>query len=169
MLLPAGRASLAFDGSDNSICFNNQPERNFMKRILITVLLGTLPLTIFAAKTPNAVIVPAQDIKWEAVKDFPGVYMATVEGNAGKGAHHSYMKFDAGFAAPLHHHTSDHTVTVIAGTLVLTVDEVEHKLPPGSYFSFKKKQPHLTACAPGAECIIFADVRGKWDVVPAKK
>ena len=141
-----------------------------MKRFsVITILVSLLSVTAFAAKTSNAVLVPAQDIKWEPVKEFPGVSMATVEGSAAKGTHFSYMKFEPGFSAPLHHHTADHTVTVVAGTVIMTVDGVEHKLPPGSYFSFKKKQPHQTTCAAGAECIIFASVSGKWDVVPAKK
>ena len=79
------------------------------------------------------------------------------------------MKFDAGFAAPLHHHSSDHFVTVVSGTLILTVDGKEQRLPAGSFFSFKSKKTHTTACAQGADCVLFADVRGKWDVIPEKK
>jgi quercetin dioxygenase-like cupin family protein len=135
---------------------------------IVTVLVSLIAWAAMAGKTANATLVEAKDLKWEAVKDFPGVSIANIEGDASKGAHHSFMKFDAGFAAPLHHHTSDHFVTVVAGTLVLTVDGVEHRLTPGSYFAFKKKQPHTTACAEGTECILFTDVRGKWDVVPAK-
>lgn len=99
---------------------------------------------------------------------FHSTRTATVEGDASKGAHHAFMKFDAGFAAPLHHHSADHYVTVISGTLVLNTDGVDHQLPAGSYFSFKNKGTHTTNCAAGAECVIFSDVRGKWDVVPAK-
>ncbi len=138
-------------------------------KTVFSILLTVFSVATFAATKDNAMLVEAKDIKWEAVKDFPGVYTSTIEGNAMKGAHHSFMKFDAGFAAPLHHHSSDHFVTVVAGTLVLTVDGVEHRLPPGSYFAFKKKQPHMTTCAAGADCVLFTDVRGKWDVVPEKK
>jgi quercetin dioxygenase-like cupin family protein len=76
------------------------------------------------------------------------------------------MKFPSGFAAPLHHHSSDHYVAVVAGTLVLTVDGQDKKLPAGSFFSFKDKKSHVTKCEAGAECILSLDVRGKWDVVP---
>jgi quercetin dioxygenase-like cupin family protein len=69
----------------------------------------------------------------------------------------------------LHHHSSDHFATVVTGTLILTVDGQEQLLPAGSFFSFKNKKVHATACSPGAECILFTDVRGKWDVVPEKK
>ena len=76
------------------------------------------------------------------------------------------IKFTPGFQAPLHHHSSDHFVSVIAGTVVLTVDGKDHKLPPGSYFSFKGKKPHMTKCDAGAECLLSLDARGKWDVIP---
>jgi len=117
-------------------------------------------------KPANAVLMPSASIKYGPVEGFPGLQMAVVEGDATKGPHHFLIKFPPGFAAPLHHHTADHYVTVVAGTLVLTVDGKEHKLGPGSYFAFTGKQKHLTRCEPGAECLLFVDVRGLWDIVP---
>ena len=117
----------------------------------------------------NANFIEAKDIPWVEAPGFAGLHTATVEGDASKGAHHAFLKFDSGFAAPLHHHSANHFVAVVSGTLVLTVDGQEHRLPAGSYFSFKNKGQHTTSCAAGSECIIFADVRGKWDVVPEKK
>ncbi|MDZ4662024.1 MAG: cupin domain-containing protein [Pseudomonadota bacterium] len=143
-----------------------------MKQITtIAILLGILSVPAFAAtKNPtNAVFINAKDIKWSEVPGFAGVQTSTIEGNSEKGAHHAYMKFAPGFSAPLHHHSSDHFVTVVAGTLILTIDGQEQRLTAGSYFSFKNKQPHATTCAAGAECILFTDVRGKWDVVLEKK
>jgi quercetin dioxygenase-like cupin family protein len=78
------------------------------------------------------------------------------------------LKFDGGFAAPVHHHTENHSGTVVAGTLVLTVEGKEQKLPTGSFFSFSEKMPHATKCEAGADCVLSMDVRGKWDVVPEK-
>ena len=57
-------------------------------------------------------------------------------------------------------------MTVVSGTLVLAVDGKETRLPPGSYFAFTGKKQHLTKCEAGADCVLFADARGKWDVVP---
>lgn len=120
------------------------------------------------SKSSDFVVMMPSDIKWTSVEAFPGVHTAVVEGDAMKGQHHSFMKFDSNFNAPLHMHSSDHFVSVIAGTMLLTVDGVEHRLPTGSYFSFKNKKTHISGCAAGAECLVFADVRGKWDVVPQK-
>jgi quercetin dioxygenase-like cupin family protein len=114
----------------------------------------------------GALLVPAAELKWSAVPGMTGIQLAPVDGDPGKGPSHFLLKFDAGFAAPLHHHTANHSGTVVAGTLVLTVDGKEQKLPPGSFFTFTNKAKHATACEKGADCILSMDVRGKWDVVP---
>ncbi len=144
-----------------------------MKKIIAAAFAMTLALAAFAPhaaekdgkKGRNAVLVPASDIKWNDVSGFPGVQLAALQGDPAKGPHHSMLKFAGGFAAPLHHHSSDHYGTVVAGTLVLTVDGKENKLPAGSYFSFKGKKQHMTKCEAGADCVLSVDVRGKWDVV----
>lgn len=113
----------------------------------------------------NAVLVPAGDLKWADVPKVPEAKTAVVEGDSAKGPHHSFTRFNAGFATPLHHHTADHYVTTISGTMVITVDGVETKLPPGSYIQFTKKQLHTARCESGADCVFFTDARGKWDMV----
>lgn len=131
--------------------------------ICAAVLFST---SVFA----EAVLTEASKIKFNPVPGFDGVYTAVVEGDPAKGAHHAFMKFDDGFAAPVHHHTANHYVAVLEGTIILTVDGVEHKLPAGSYFSFTKKGAHATKCDKGDDCVLFMDVRGKWDVkLPKEK
>ena len=120
-------------------------------------------------KGGGAVLMPASEIKWTDVADFPGLKMAAVQGDPAKGAHHAMLKLPAGFTAPLHHHSSDHFVTVVSGTMTFTVDGKDTKLPPGSYFSYTGKKQHITKCDAGADCILSMDTRGKWDVVPEKE
>ncbi len=121
------------------------------------------------SKGGTAVLLPAGDLKWNDVPGFPGLSMAVLQGDPAKGANHFLIKFKDGFAAPLHHHTSDHYATVVSGTLILTVDGKDTTLPAGSFFSFKGMKKHLTRCAPGADCVLSVDVRGKWDVVLPKE
>jgi quercetin dioxygenase-like cupin family protein len=118
------------------------------------------------AKGGHATLTPAAEVKWTDVEGFPGVKVANLQGDSGKGANHIMMRLPGGFAAPLHHHSADHYVTVVSGTLALTVDGKETKLPPGSYFAFTGKKQHLTKCDAGADCTLFLDNRGKWDIVP---
>jgi anti-sigma factor ChrR (cupin superfamily) len=117
------------------------------------------------AKMGGAVLVPATDIKWNEVPGMTGVQIAPVDGDPSKGPSHFFLKFNGGFAAPLHHHSANHSGTVVAGTLALTVDGKEQKLPPGSFFAFTGKTKHETRCEAGADCVLSMDVRGKWDVV----
>jgi quercetin dioxygenase-like cupin family protein len=119
-----------------------------------------------AKKGGDAVLMSASSLKWSDVPGFPGVQITVLQGNPDKGAHHSMLKFAGGFAAPLHHHTPDHYGTVVSGTLVLTVDGKETRLPAGSYFSFIGKKKHMTKCEAGADCVLSMDSRGKWDVLP---
>ena len=145
-----------------------------MRNPIITSLVLALAFTAIAPqvsakdmqKTGSSVLLPAGDLKWNEVPGFPGVMMATLEGDPATGPCHFMMRLSDGFAAPLHHHTSDHFVTVVSGTLSLTVDGKETKLPAGSFFLFKGKKVHVTKCEPGADCVLTIDARGKWDVFP---
>jgi quercetin dioxygenase-like cupin family protein len=136
---------------------------------LMVVLAGlswsTAPRAQAADKKKGVMLVPAEDVKWNDVPDMAGVQMAVVDGDPSKGPSHFFVKFAGGFAAPVHQHTANHFVTVVAGTVTLTVDGNEQKLGPGSFFAFSNKTKHATACAAGADCILSIDARGKWDVV----
>lgn len=96
---------------------------------------------------------------------------AAVQGDATKGASHSFVKLPAGFTVPHHHHSPDHYVMVVSGTVVFNVDGQDHSLSAGSFFAFTGQKKHATHCADGSECVLFIDSRGKWDVVvePAPK
>jgi quercetin dioxygenase-like cupin family protein len=152
-------------------------EADMTRQRMCIVLAGALGLAVVVGGQARAgkkaaaaaVLTPTTDVKWNAVPGMDGIMLAVVEGDPAKGAHHSFMRFTGGFAAPEHHHSADHFVTVIAGTLVLTVDGKATEFPAGSYFAFTGKKPHATACKAGAECVLFIDARGKWDVVPEKK
>jgi quercetin dioxygenase-like cupin family protein len=120
-------------------------------------------------KVGKAVLLPASEIKWADVAGFPGLKMAVLRGDPAKGAHHAMMKFPAGFASPPHHHSADHYVTVVSGTMLFTVDGKDTRLPPGSFFSYTGMKAHITKCEAGADCVLALDTRGKWDIVPEKE
>ena len=143
-----------------------------MRNALATLVFASatvLPLAPAAAAADHALFIPATDVHWGDVPGAPGVQIAPLQGDPGKGPSHFLLKFAGGFAAPAHHHSSNHFVTVVAGTLVLTVDGKEHRLMPGSYFSFSGRKTHATRCEAGPDCVLAMDVRGRWDVVPAAK
>jgi len=136
--------------------------------VLVTVSAGAQA----AAQTPPAAaskasLVAAGELKWVDVPGTPAK-MATVKGDATKGPHASFIKLPAGFSAPLHSHSADHQVAVVAGTLTMTPEGGAAKqLGPGSWFEFTGKKKHVTTCDPGADCVLFIVAKSAWDLVPA--
>jgi quercetin dioxygenase-like cupin family protein len=148
-----------------------------IKKIVMSGVVGAALLVSSAARAKDeapkksvgtAVLAPVSDLKWTDVPDRAGVKIAAVQGDPNKGASHFFIRLPAGFSVPHHHHSPDHYATVVAGTMVFNVDGQDHSLPAGSYFAFTGKKKHTTHCAEGAECVIFVDSRGKWDVVEEK-
>lgn len=136
---------------------------------------GSGPASAKAKSTPKPaasrlVVVPAADLKWTELdpRGAPGVMIADVWGDHAKGAFGAFIRLPAGFAAPLHTHTSDYKVVIISGTYVQTPDgKPEFRLGPGSYFL----QPggnyrHTTGCDPASECVFFLESGGKFDLKP---
>lgn len=113
----------------------------------------------------KAVVTPASDVTWTP-GGIPGVSTAAVEGDMSKGPSHFFLKYAAGFTAPIHHHSPDHYVTVVSGNLVIVVDGKEQRVPPGSFFAFTGKAKHGARCEGSEDCVMFVDARGAWDVVP---
>lgn len=139
-----------------------------MSKMMSAAVIAVMAFGGSAMAKPGSTTVAAGDLKWADVPGFTGVHLAPAEGDPNKGAAHFFMKFDKGFTAPDHHHTADHYVTVISGTMIMTIDGKEQKFGPGSYFSFTGKKVHATKCDAASDCVIEIDARGKWDVVPEK-
>ena len=117
-----------------------------------------------ADSAAKSVVTPVASVTWTPA-GVPGVSIAPVEGDMAKGPCHFYLKYDAGFTAPMHHHSPDHYVTVVSGTVALTTDGKETKLGPGSYFALLNKAPHAARVEGKEACVMFIDARGPWDVV----
>ena len=151
-------------------------------RILLAfVIMLVLPAQLFAQGAAQAkanasaksaasrlLVMPADDMKWTDLdpKGAPGVKVADLWGNHGKGAFGALFKLPAGFAVPLHTHTYDMKVVIMSGTYIQSPEgKPEFRLGPGSYFM----QPggnyrHVTSCDPSAECVFFVESRGPFDL-----
>lgn len=131
------------------------------------LLIVACAATSIAEDAGLAVVTPNAELKWKDA-GIPGVSAAVVEGDMEKGASRFYLKYATGLKAPLHHHSPDHFVTVVSGTLVLTIDGKEHTLPAGSYFSLTGGKPHAARVDGKEDCVMFIQAMGPWDVVLEK-
>jgi beta-alanine degradation protein BauB len=151
------------------------------RNYLTFVITLALPATLFgqaaaqatasaSAKNPASrlVIMPAGEMKWTDLDPTgaPGVKVADLWGSHSKGAFGAIFKLPAGFAVPLHTHTSDMKVVILSGTYVQAPEgKPEFRLVHGSYFM----QPggnyrHTTSCDPSAECVFFVESKGPFDL-----
>ena len=141
--------------------------------VLPVVLLGQGAVPTKAAASAKAaqsrlLVMPADDMRWTDLdpKGAPGVKVADLWGNHGKGAFGALFKLPAGFAVPLHTHTYDMKVVILSGTYIQVPDgKPEFRLGPGSYFM----QPggnyrHTTSCDASSECVFFVESKGPFDL-----
>ena len=149
-----------------------------MKRLALYIVLVLVGLIFLGATEVSAqkkmkkeaVIWPAEDIKWEQLKGGPpGVMIANLWGNYEKGAFGAFIKFPAGFKSPLHTHSSDGKVVVVSGTLIETPEGgTEKPCGPGSYLSMPSVVKHVSAAGTDAPCIFLWEQPGKFDFIPVE-
>lgn len=121
-----------------------------------------------SGKAPTPI--SATELKWTDLdpSGAPGVKVADLWGDHGKGAFGALFRLPAGFTAPLHTHTYDMRVVIVSGTYIQAPEgKPEFRLGAGSYLM----QPggtyrHTTSCAQGSECVFFVESDGAFDLHP---
>lgn len=129
---------------------------------LSAALMAGAPMLAAAGAT----VVAKGDLKWKDLGN--GVMAAPVSGNMDKGASRFFLKYPVGLVTPKHHHSTNHYVTVVSGTITLTAEGKEHKLGPGSYFALTNKAPHIAKVEGNEEAVFFIQADGPWNVVMEK-
>jgi mannose-6-phosphate isomerase-like protein (cupin superfamily) len=135
-------------------------------------IIGISAALIAAASVPviaaeKSAVVAKADLKWKNLGtgvSQPRRFRATWR-RAPAGF---FSSTPVGFVTPNHHHTADHYVTVVSGTITLTVDGKDHKLGPGSYFALTQKKPHTAKVEGNEDAVFFIQADGPWDVVMEK-
>jgi glyoxylate utilization-related uncharacterized protein len=122
---------------------------------------------VFAGETGKSIVMSKADLKWKPMGN-SGVAAAPVSGDMDKGPCRFFLKYPAGLVTPLHHHTANHHVTMISGSMTLTVGGKEHRLGPGAYFMLADRAAHTAKVDSKEEAVFFIQADGPWDVVMAK-
>lgn len=120
-----------------------------------------------SAATAEAVVVTPAELKWKDM-GVPGLVAAPVSGDMAKGPSRFFLKYPVGLVTPRHHHTTDHYVTIVSGTLTLSVDGKDHQLGPGAYFALTQQAPHVAKVEGDEPVVFFIEADGPWDVVMEK-
>ena len=117
----------------------------------------------------KAVFMSSSDLKWMDLDPTgaPGVKIVDVWGDHTKSGYGSFLKFPAGFQAPLHTHTNAIKIVVLSGTYLQTPEgKPEMRMGPGSYvFQPGGSYKHTTACDKASECLLFIESTGNFDLL----
>lgn len=80
------------------------------------------------------------------------------------GLHGNYIRIPGNFASPPHIHTEDYFAVVLTGTIANgPPDATDIPLEPGSYWSQKGGENHITKCISADACTFFVVQGGKFD------
>jgi hypothetical protein len=128
--------------------------------------------TAFAQKAKAAsVIVPYDQVQFVPLdpKNPDGIQIGVVSGNPQKGPAMFYLKIKPG-SAPMHSHTADYHAVSVKGKTRHWVTGTEAEaatLETGSYWFQRGKQVHGDTCIGPEECVLFLQMKGKFDFKPA--
>jgi glyoxylate utilization-related uncharacterized protein len=131
---------------------------------IAAALMAGVPMR--AADASPTVVVPKAELKWKDMGN--GVAAAPVSGNMEKGPSRFFLKYPVGLVTPKHHHDADHYVTMVSGTVTLTVDGKDHRLGPGAYFALTNKASHTAKVEGNEEAVFFVQADAPWNVVMEK-
>lgn len=136
--------------------------------VLVVALAAALfaAASVLAAEMGKSVVLAKADLKWKSMGN--GIAAAPVSGDMDKGPSRFFLKYPAGLVTPMHHHTANHHVTVISGSLTLTVGGKEHKLGPGAYFMLADRATHVAKVDGMEDAVMFIQAEAPWDVVMKK-
>lgn len=138
--------------------------------VMVSMLLWGAVDSLAQKKTKEALVWPANEIKWLDLRGEPaGILYSNLWGNMEKGAYGALMKLPAGMKNPLHTHTNDLKLVVLSGTFLYTPEGGdERRLGPGSYLFEPGGTPHISGTSDDGPCEVFQESSGKFDFVPAE-
>lgn len=104
-------------------------------------------------------------------KPLPGnekAAMAAIWGDADKGAHGTFTKFEPGFDAGEHTHTNDVWIVVIKGAYLYKDEAGEKRVGPGDFLRIPGGHKHWSGGDKTEGALFYEEASGKFDNIPAK-
>ncbi|HET6462973.1 MAG TPA: cupin domain-containing protein, partial [Candidatus Krumholzibacteria bacterium] len=127
------------------------------KLMVMMVLAAVIAMaSSFAIGKEKTMVIAQDQLTWKDM-GIPGVQSAVVTGDMAKGPSRFFLKYPVGFTTPAHHHTTDHYVTLVSGSMTLTVDGKDTKLMPGSFFALTNKAVHVAKVEGDQPAIMFIE------------
>jgi hypothetical protein len=97
-----------------------------------------------------------------------GVSMAALWGDMDKGPHATFTKFDPGYDAGMHTHTSDVWIAVIKGAYLYKDEAGEKRVGPGDFLRVPGGHKHWSGGDKTEGALFYEEASGKFDSIPTK-
>lgn len=149
-----------------------------MKNSLIA--LGMAALVIAAASvggaqaqkelsqnTKSVIYVAAEEATFKQ-SPMAGVSMAILWGDPDKGAHGTFTKFEPGYDAGMHTHTSDVWLVVIKGAYLYKDEAGEKRVGPGDFIRIPGAHKHWSGGDKTEGTLFYQEGSGKFDLTVTK-
>ena len=94
--------------------------------------------------------------------------MAVLWGDPDKGVHGTFTKFEPGFDAGMHTHTSDVWIVVIKGAYLYKDDAGEKRVGPGDFIRVPGGHKHWSGGDKKEGALFYEEASGKFDLIPSK-
>jgi quercetin dioxygenase-like cupin family protein len=154
-------------------------EENEMKKSLVVTGLGALLIVVasgvvHAQKTATSsnrkkvIYVAAGGATYKQMPT-EKASMAVLWGDPDKGVHGTFTKFDPGFDAGMHTHTSDVWIVVIKGTYLYKDEAGEKRVGPGDFLRVPGGHKHWSGGDKTEGALFYEEASGKFDTIPAKE
>jgi quercetin dioxygenase-like cupin family protein len=116
----------------------------------------------------KVIFVAADQANYQANPNQKGVSMAAVWGDAQKGAHGTFTKFDPGYDAGMHTHTNAVWIVVLKGAYLYKDDAGEKRVGPGDFLRVPGGHKHWSGGDKTEGALFYEEGSGKFDLVSAK-
>jgi quercetin dioxygenase-like cupin family protein len=135
--------------------------------VMLSTAFGQAPKSAASHKAKSIIYVSADKA---AFKPAPmgGVSMAALWGDSTKGAHATFTKFDPGYDAGMHSHTSDVWIVVLKGAYLYKDDAGEKRVGAGEFLRVPGGHKHWSGGDKTEGALFYEEGSGKFDSVPAK-
>src|ERR1700687_2376540 len=139
-----------------------------MALIIVVTSVGVVRAQKESSKGKKPVIYVAAEQATFKQLPMGGGSMAVLWGDPDKGPHGTFTKFEPGYDAGMHTHTSDVWLVVIKGAYLYKDDESEKRVGPGDFIRIPGGHKHWSGGDKTEGTLFYQEGSGKFDLIPAK-
>jgi len=132
----------------------------------LTIVVGLVAVAQ-AQKDKQVIYVSSAQATYKA-SPMGGVSMAALWGEMDKGPHATFTKFDPGYDAGMHTHTSDVWIVVIKGAYLYKDEAGERRVGSGDFLRVPGGHKHWSGGDKTEGALFYEEASGKFDSTPAK-